>query len=75
MELTIGIQNLAREVSVETDATLEELEAQVASALADGSPLKVVSTKGATVIVPGSTIAYVQFGAPEKRPVGFGQQG
>lgn len=73
MDLSIGIQNLAREVNIETDATQAELEAKVDAALTDGSPLKVVSKKGATVIVPGSVIAYVQFGAPEKRAVGFGQ--
>ena len=73
MELSIGIQNLPREVNIETEATQEELEAQVDAAIADGTALKVLSTKGSTVIIPGKVIAYVMFGAPEKRAVGFGQ--
>lgn len=73
MELSIGIARLAREVNIETDSTEAEIQAQVLTALSDGSPLKIVTSKGRTVIVPGSAIAYVQFGTEEKRSVGFGQ--
>lgn len=74
MELSIGIQNLPREVNIETETSQADIEAQVEAAIADGTSLKVLSTKGSTVIIPGKAIAYVMFGAPEKRAVGFGQR-
>ena len=46
----------------------------VASALADGahSVFALSVNKGGRVLVPADKIAYVEFGAPEARRVGFG---
>ena len=73
MVVTIGIQNLAREVRVETDAPEEVLVASISKAIEDGSPLILTSTKGHTTFIPSATIAYVELGPNEKRAVGFAQ--
>ena len=74
MEVKIGIHSVPRELVVETDAPAEEIERQLASALADGahSVFALPVTKGGKILVPADKIAYVEFGAPEARRVGFG---
>ena len=74
MEVKIGIQSVPRELVVETDTTAEEVEQQLASALADGahSVFALAVSKGGKILVPADKIAYVEFGLPEARRVGFG---
>ena len=74
MEVKIGIQSVPRELVVETDTTAEEIEQQLASALADGahSVFALAVSKGGKILVPADKIAYVEFGPPEARRVGFG---
>ncbi len=72
MEVTIGVQNVARELSVETDASAEEVSAAVETAMTDGGLLRLVDTKGRTVLVPGRAVGWIQVGESEKGKVGFG---
>lgn len=74
MEVKIGIQSVPRELVVETDVPADEIERQLASALADGehAVFAVPMSKGGKVLVPAGKIAYVEFGAPEARRIGFG---
>ncbi len=74
MEVKIGIQSVPLELVVETDAPADEIERQLASALADGahSVFALSMSKGGKVMVPADKIAYVEFSAPEARRVGFG---
>lgn len=72
MDITIGVQNLAREIVVETDATAEEITQLVTDALNGGPVLSLVDTKGRRVLVPSATIGYVEIGTEEQRKVGFG---
>ena len=74
MEVKIGIQSVPRELVVETDTPAEEIERQLASALAgdDHSVFAVTMSKGGKILVPADKIAYVEFGVPEARRVGFG---
>jgi hypothetical protein len=74
VEVKIGIQSVARELVVETDLPADEIERQLANALADGahSVFTVPIAKGGKVLVPADKIAYVEFGGPEARRVGFG---
>ncbi len=77
MEVKIGMQSVPRELVVETDLTAEELERSLSDALADGghSVFALPVIKGGKVLVPADKIAYVEFGAPEARRVGFGNIG
>ncbi|SDC37045.1 Protein of unknown function [Sanguibacter gelidistatuariae] len=72
MDITIGVQNLAREITVETDATADEITKLVTAALSGGPVLELVDTKGRRVLVPSATIGYVEIGTEEQRKVGFG---
>jgi hypothetical protein len=74
VEVKIGIQSVPRELVVETDTTADEIEQQLASVLADGahSVFALPMSKGGKILVPADKIAYVEFGAPEARRVGFG---
>lgn len=71
MEVTIGVQNVARELAVETDTDAAEVTAAVEAALRDGGVLRLTDTRGRSVIVPGSVIGWVQVGESEKGKVGF----
>ena len=74
MEVKIGIQSVPRELVVETDVPAEDIERQLASVLADAahSVFALPVAKGGKILVPGDKIAYVEFGGPEARRVGFG---
>jgi len=74
MEVKIGIQSVPRELVVETDTPADEIESQLASVLsgADHSLFALAMSKGGKILVPADKIAYVEFGAPEARRVGFG---
>ncbi|NMR19013.1 DUF3107 domain-containing protein [Cellulomonas fimi] len=72
MEITIGVQNLARELVVESDQTAEEVAEAVSAALAGNPALELLDSRGRRVIVPTSSIGYVEIGTEEQRRVGFG---
>lgn len=74
MEVKIGIQSVPRELVVETDTPADEIERQLTLALAGGehSIFVLAMAKGGKMLVPADKIAYVEFGAPEARRVGFG---
>ena len=71
MEIKIGIQHVAREITVETESTAKDVEANLEKALADGSLLAVTDEKGRKVLVPADKIAYVDLGQEKPRTVGF----
>ena len=72
--MKIGIQSVPRELVVETDTPADEIEHQLTSVLADAahSVFTLAMSKGGKILVPADKIAYVEFGAPEARRVGFG---
>jgi hypothetical protein len=72
VEVKIGVQNVAREIVVESKQSPEEIEALVTAALTDGGLLSLVDESGRRVIVPVATIGYVDLGAAKKGSVGFG---
>jgi hypothetical protein len=74
VEVKIGITSVPRELIVETDTTAQEIERDLTRALeSEGTSVFTLSVaKGGKVVVPADKIAYVEFGAPEARRVGFG---
>jgi len=72
VEIKIGIQHSAREVSLESGETSEAIEAAVKNALDQGGVLELVDEKGRKVLVPSDKIAYIEIGEPASRRVGFG---
>jgi hypothetical protein len=74
VEVKIGIQSVPRKLVVKTDTPADEIERQLTLALAGGdrSLFVLAMAKGGKILVPADKIAYVEFGAPEARRVGFG---
>lgn len=73
MEVNIGVQNVAREIALETDASPEEVSKAIEAALTEGGVLRLTDTKGRELLVPGRALGWVQVGETEKSKVGFGQ--
>ena len=72
MDITIGVQNLARELVVESDQTSEEIAQAVSTALAGKPFLELRDSRGRRLMVPTASIGYVEIGSEETRRVGFG---
>ncbi|MDM7831891.1 DUF3107 domain-containing protein [Cellulomonas edaphi] len=72
MEITIGVQNLAREIVLESEQTADEVAAAVAAALAGKPALELVDSRGRHIIVPTASLGFVEIGAETKGRVGFG---
>lgn len=72
MEVKIGVQNVNRELMVDTNAEGDEIQAAVAKAITEGEAIVTLTDiKGRRVIVPTDKIAYVELGSPTIGQVGF----
>ncbi|MGB3413475.1 MAG: DUF3107 domain-containing protein [Microbacteriaceae bacterium] len=72
MDIRIGLTNVARELSLETAQSKEDVETLVSAAIKDdASVLKLTDVKGKVYLIPSRTIAFVEFGVEEARRVGF----
>lgn len=73
MEIKIGVQNVGREIVLESADDAESVSKIVGQAISTGNELRLKDDKGRLIIVPGNALAYVEIGAEEARRVGFGQ--
>ena len=72
MEIKIGVQHAQRELTVDVNESVEEIEKLVSEAIAgDGGVFAITDTKGRKVIVPGAKVAYVEIGTGVTGTVGF----
>jgi len=71
VEIKIGIQNVAREIILESEQSSDEVAAAVSEALAKGTELRLTDEKGRIIIVPGHALGYVELGGEKARSVGF----
>lgn len=74
MEIRIGVQNVAREIILETEETTDTVNQQVQAALTDGTVLQLKDKRGKTLMVPTAGIGYVEVGDSTASPVGFAAQ-
>lgn len=72
MEITIGVRDIPREITIESPLSAEELRETVKAALDGGTTLELTDENGAEVLVPGGALAYVRLGTESPRRVGFG---
>ena len=72
VEVRIGVQNVSREVVIESAQSPDEVARSVAAAVDKGVALSLTDDKGRVTVVPAAALAYVQIGESEKRGVGFG---
>jgi hypothetical protein len=72
VEVKIGIQNVNREIILESSESADAIAELVSQAMSGGTELRLTDSKGRQVIVPTSVLGYVEIGAEETRRVGFG---
>lgn len=72
MEVKIGVQNVAREIVLESEQTPEAVAKAVAEAVTGGGLLSLTDDKGRVVVVPVATLGYVDIGPTRRGGVGFG---
>jgi hypothetical protein len=72
VEVKIGVQQAAREVTIDVDQSAEAVEKLVSEAIAtEGGVIALTDIKGRRVVVPGSKVAYVEIGSGVAGTVGF----
>jgi hypothetical protein len=72
VEVRIGVQSAPRELAVETKASAEQIERDLADSVASGGLFTLSVEKGGKVMVPADKIAYLEFVGAEGRSIGFG---
>lgn len=72
MQVKIGVLHSAREIVFESEQPPAEVEEAIATATQSGEVLRLVDSKGSTIVVPAANIAYAEIGAAKKGGVGFG---
>jgi hypothetical protein len=72
VEIRIGVQNVAREIVLESDQEPDEVARLVEAAVNDGAALQLVDEKGRRVLVPAGVLGYVEVAGETARRVGFG---
>jgi hypothetical protein len=73
MEVRIGVAQVPRELSFESNASVESVRQAVSDALTGDDPLLVLNDdKGRTIVVPTDKLAYVEIVGDSGRRVGFG---
>ncbi|MFF1382618.1 DUF3107 domain-containing protein [Arthrobacter sp. NPDC058288] len=73
MEVKIGIQNIGREIVLESAQDADSVAKLVEESISKGAELRLTDEKGRVVIIPANVLGYVEIGAEEARRVGFGQ--
>jgi hypothetical protein len=72
VEVKVGVQNVAREIVIDSSQTADEVAAAVDAAIAGAPSLRLIDEKGRVIVVPTASLAYVEIGVEESRRVGFG---
>ena len=71
MEVKIGVEHAPRELVVETNASPEDIEAQLAEAVSSSTLFVFTDSRGRRIAVPGDKVAYVEIGGGVAGAVGF----
>ena len=71
MDIRIGIQHAPRDITIDTNETAADIEKRFTAALADSGVLRIEDVKGQVTLIPAGTIAFIEFGQTQSRPVGF----
>ncbi|GAB2983165.1 DUF3107 domain-containing protein [Nocardioides montaniterrae] len=71
IEVKIGVQNVGRELVIETDETNEGVASALKAALDADGVFSLTDTKGKVTLVPTAKLAYVEIGRSTVGQVGF----
>ena len=72
MEIKVGIQNVNREIVVESPESAADVEKAFAAAVKADGVLTLTDERGRKVLVPAGLIGYLDLGEENARHVGFG---
>lgn len=72
MEIKVGIQHVNREVVVDSPDSAADVEQALAEALESNGLLALADERGRKVLIPVSSIGYLDIGEENVRHVGFG---
>ena len=72
MEIRIGVRDSAREISIDTKLSQDEVTKLVSDSIGSGAPVLIFSNeKGGSVLIPTTSLGYIEFAKTEERRVGF----
>jgi hypothetical protein len=75
VQVRIGVQNVPKELVVDTDQSADEVQAALAEALADPhGVLALKDRRAGRVVIPAGRVGYLEIAEDEQRSVGFGTQ-
>lgn len=73
VEIKIGIADIAHEVVIDVDSTVDDTISSFSDAMKkDDGLLRLADAKGRHLVIPAARIAYLDLGSAEHHPVGFG---
>lgn len=72
MNIELGIQNVAKAVTFESDETADKIGKEISQAVALGGVIDLTDTKGRRIVVPAKALGYAIIGSETKHAVGFG---
>ena len=72
VEVKVGVLHTSRELTVESELSPSDVERLVDEAVTAGKPLRLEDARGSVMIIPSSTLAYVEIGSTKRGGVGFG---
>ncbi|MCL2787979.1 MAG: DUF3107 domain-containing protein [Micrococcales bacterium] len=71
MEITIGLRDAPRELTLTISQPSDQLASTIAAALESGTILTLTDDDGRTTLLNTAAIAYIQLGGDARRFVGF----
>lgn len=71
MDIRIGIQHAPRELAFDTDSSVADIEQKYTAALQANGVLRLNDAKGQEYLIAATSVAYIEFGTAQSRPVGF----
>lgn len=72
MDVEIGIRNVTRPVTFDSNQTADEVSAAIAEAVGNGGVVDLTDSKGRRIVIPATAIGYAIVGSETSHPVGFG---
>jgi hypothetical protein len=75
LQVRIGVQNVAKELVVETSQSADEVTEALSAALDEPNGVLVLKDRRAgRVVIPAARVGYLEIAEDEQRSVGFGSQ-
>jgi hypothetical protein len=75
VQVRIGVQNVPRELVVDTEQSADEVQDALSEALSEPAGVLVLKDRRAgRIVIPAGRVGYLEISEDEQRSVGFGTQ-